>query len=660
MARFARMGGERVRIAWLAAAACLVGGCNTSRFAGYQQGDGGIPDITDAGQLDDPVPGAASSDELPPSLRGNLAGVYAGCDTSGFCQLNAPIGNDLTGISGSDARNGWAVGTSGMALHWDGARWNVTRTPTRATLRAVWTHGSDEAWAVGNGGVALHWDGKQWTQVPSGVSDNLTSVAGVGADDVWAVGAAVVLHWDGSAFTTSPGWTPAVSDPYYHNVPGARVVAFSRDNAFAVSSDGTQRWNGSTWLKEGLGGGWTVHLAASGPDDIWTTGRSGGMNPNGTRAHFDGTRWTSEGFVQADNCDGLCPVHFEGGVGAIWTFGANDVWTNGRSHYDGAKWTTLLPDHPEQSEMAALGHDLVGITHETISRISLSATAAVATTTAGIIAMGGERASDLWGMATNNDIYRFDGRRWSFVAPAAYFAGFSGAALGSGSRDVWFVYGDLWHWDGSAWTKLDLGGMVGSGISLGPAKAAFLVDQMPEQVVHVKSYDGTAWHDLGGCGGDWMYSLSGTANDLWASGETGQGSNRRGVIWHWDGSAWKKLYESPMPSRTIYSVSSPMRGVAWAVERVESQLPFTARVLRWVGIAFQEAGEFPTLAVVARSDDDVTTVDRMDQDVSVHHFDGKSWTMERLFTGGASAQYFPLPDGRSYFLTGRGAMFVRH
>ena len=38
----------------------------------------------------------------------------------------------------------------------------------------------------------------------------------------------------------------------------------------------------------------------------------------------------------------------------------------------------------------------------------------------------------------------------------------------------------------------------------------------------------------------------------------------------------------------------------------------------------------------------------------------KSWTMERLFTGGASAQYFPLPDGRSYFLTGRGAMFVRH
>ena len=594
-------------------------------------------------------------------LRGNLAGAYRRCDAAGFCQLNAPIGDDLLAISGSSACDGWAVGKDGLALHWDGARWNVTQAPTRAALRSVWAHSPEDAWAVGDGGLALHWDGNTWAQVATGVSDDLTGVSGSASDDVWAVAAAVALHWDGQRFALSPGWTAAVSDPFYKNVPQARVVAFSGDNAFAVTSDGAQRWNGTSWFPDGFGRGWTVHLSASGPGDIWTTGASGGMNPSGDRYHFDGTRWSGDGYSQADNCDGFCPVRFDGGVGAIFTFGANDVWTNGRFHFDGTNWTTL-PNHPEQNELAAVGADLFGITSESISRIDPAASTRLATTTAGLIAVGGMRPDDLWGLATNNELYRFDGRRWSRLAPAAPVetAGYAGSAAGSGANDVWFEFGDLWHWNGAAWSRWDVGGMASSAASLGSNQVAVVVDQMPEQVPHVKTYDGAWWHDLGAFSGSALWALSGRADDLWVAASSA-GSDYRGVVWHWDGSAWTKLYESTAAGRSIYSVSSPERGVAWAVEVIQTALPFDARVLRWDGTAFREAGQFPTLQVVARSDSDVTTLGDGTGtfETEVRHFDGASWTVVGVFPGHESVNYFVAAGGTEYFLSTRGAMFVR-
>ena len=136
-----------------------------------------------------------------------------------------------------------------------------------------------------------------------------------------------------------------------------------------MTSDGAQRWNGKTWFADGVGGGWSVHLSARGPADIWTTGASGGMNPTGGRHHFDGTRWSGDAYVEFDNCDGFCPIHFDGGVGAIWTFGAQDVWTDGRFHFDGNPSDTSAYPLPQNSrEKLVFAAPFLGMIEQTTLR----------------------------------------------------------------------------------------------------------------------------------------------------------------------------------------------------------------------------------------------------------------------------------------------------
>jgi hypothetical protein len=63
---------------------------------------------------------------------------------------------------------------------------------------------------------------------------------------------------------------------------------------------------------------------------------------------------------------------------------------------------------------------------------------------------------------------------------------------------------------------------------------------------------------------------------------------------------------------------------------------------------------------VARSDSDVTTLgDGLDLNTEIRHFDGVAWTVVGVFPGGQSVNYFVPAGGTGYFLSTRGAMFVR-
>lgn len=139
---------------------------------------------------------------------------------------------------------------------------------------------------------------------------------------------------------------------------------------------------------------------------------------------------------------------------------------------------------------------------------------------------------------------------------------------GSGPTDIWTVGGDInvahdgahaWHFDGSAWTEVEL-----------PASAAAKVA---------------------------MYKVWGTGpNDAWIVGG-------EGTILHWDGSSWEGNGASS--ERTLFTVSGDDQGV-YAVGG-----SISATILRFDGSAWQD--ETPPLAnqqngVSARSGCDPASV----------------------------------------------------
>ena len=66
-----------------------------------------------------------------------------------------PLMRDIEMI---DTLNGWAVGDSGVILHFDGTMWNPFPSGTYKRLIGVSFLDSQNGWAVGEGGCIFHFD----------------------------------------------------------------------------------------------------------------------------------------------------------------------------------------------------------------------------------------------------------------------------------------------------------------------------------------------------------------------------------------------------------------------------------------------------------------------------------------------------------------------
>ncbi len=103
-----------------------------------------------------------------------------------------PQGDQLTGLSFSGARSGWAVGTHGTVRHTTdaGLTWTARRTPSTADLFGVAAIGRRSAWAVGEGGTILRTTdgGATWQSQPSGTGAGLFAISAISATRAWVVG----------------------------------------------------------------------------------------------------------------------------------------------------------------------------------------------------------------------------------------------------------------------------------------------------------------------------------------------------------------------------------------------------------------------------------------------------------------------------------------
>src|ERR1039458_5417931 len=91
----------------------------------------------------------------------------------------ASCGNQLRAMwLDAEGRRGWAVGDSGVVLHYDGTRWQRDDTASAASggkdLRAMWLDAEGRrGWAVGESGVVLHYDGTRWQRDDTRGGNNL-------------------------------------------------------------------------------------------------------------------------------------------------------------------------------------------------------------------------------------------------------------------------------------------------------------------------------------------------------------------------------------------------------------------------------------------------------------------------------------------------------
>jgi hypothetical protein len=141
-------------------------------------------------------------------------------------------GASLEGVSAFSASGAWAVGAyapagspaRSFALRWNGTSWRHVLTPSPGangcTLLAASALTRSDAWAVGaytgssgtSHTVALHWNGARWVRTatptpPRGAQ--LNSVSAISRSDAWAVGSVnfsnkiLIEHWNGTSWSRS-------------------------------------------------------------------------------------------------------------------------------------------------------------------------------------------------------------------------------------------------------------------------------------------------------------------------------------------------------------------------------------------------------------------------------------------------------------------------
>jgi hypothetical protein len=258
--------------------------------------------------------------------------------------------SDFSAVRMFGAGDGWAVsrrpvsygefdphlgGPAGDALfRWDGRAWRFFQ-PLSERVHALWGTGADDVWAVGDSGLVMHWDGGQWSRWSERLAGNFHAVWGRARDDVWINGCANhFYHWNGTTLSRAPNPVPADYAGVCLGLGGTSAADVS-----AIGEDLFLRWSGAAWRSEPsplkgarpLAGGVRIAALWSAPTegDLWAVGDEGGY-PLVLRRRAG--RWTK-----------LPTPRTAGYLRAIWEDRDDNVWAVGKEglilHWDGKSWS---------------------------------------------------------------------------------------------------------------------------------------------------------------------------------------------------------------------------------------------------------------------------------------------------------------------------------
>lgn len=206
------------------------------------------------------------------------------------------------------------------------------------------------------------------------------------------------------------------------NVVLTALWGSASDDVWAVGTYGTfLHWDGAAWESVTTGYPltlWGVWGSAS--NDVWAVGSEAAI------VHWDGTSWVSVPNPLTGTTSG-------NNLYDVWGTGPNDVWAVGDGgiilRWDGSSWNNVV---------SGCGDYLYGV--------------------------WGTGPSNVWATGTIGTILHWDGSGWSNVAsPLTGSRAVLQGVWGTSADDVWAFglsavdlatgyFGDMMHWDGSAWS----------------------------------------------------------------------------------------------------------------------------------------------------------------------------------------------------------------
>lgn len=302
------------------------------------------------------------------------------------------------------------------------------------------------------------------------------------------------------------------------------------DRVVAEGSAPPASGGGLGWIRPALpveGPGHLWNIVATGPDGIWAAGRRDLLDGRGGSVsvvvHWDGRSWT-----EVDHPD-------LGRVVGATSRARDDVWMSGLHglvRWDGARWERVGGSAPDR--------DCASVT-------------AV--------------ADEVWTLVRPTDstqplvVARWDGRTWareSLPLPASG-ATLHGCLHGCAPDDVWvstvraLPSGDVesWvlHWNGTAWSRVDLPDIPGGDT----------------EIIRVHAH---------------------SSGDVWLLGagvrQVQRDRERTELALHWDGSGWTRTTMSPQGRGRLNSMLRTASGDLWAAGGGSGVPGF---LIRWDGAA---------------------------------------------------------------------------
>lgn len=128
------------------------------------------------------------------------------CDQVAWCSSDTGVSRDdrFTKIWGSSATDVWAIGSRGIAVHWDGSTWKPFSLPVKATFFALWGSGPNDIWTASDTQTIFHTEGfkngtVEWVSKPASFVDYYSKVVGA----IWGSGPNDVRVGGGECSTTS-------------------------------------------------------------------------------------------------------------------------------------------------------------------------------------------------------------------------------------------------------------------------------------------------------------------------------------------------------------------------------------------------------------------------------------------------------------------------